>query len=409
VSPPSIRTAALRAEQFTKGDDIGVDVTQIERELASLWRSVGQASSGEASSGRAGSPALDKAVTRACSWNLLVHVAAESELDDARALVDKVVFPVPSRAIVLVPRAGDGAAGQKDIEAFVSANCQVAPGGGKLLCSEEITIMSRAGGERHVPSLVRALLVPDVPAALYWVGPPPADPRSIPYLPSVDRIVFDSARAPWESRGAGGAADVASAKQMSKDYASLPQRLADLAWLRMGYLRSMLASMFDPPTGAGPLERATEIVVRGARTGGSAARLFACWVASRLGWSLSRLDGGGGEGTARNGRRVSIKLEHAERDTPTGIVEVVIRTTDASGAAVEYGLSDTCDGSLAVRAPGQVSRSKIAADLTLDRLVIAALGARGRDPLYRAALALSAMEPELAPRTVSSQRDAGSR
>ena len=353
-APPM--SIASRADQFTKGANIGVDVGGIERELASLWR---QASS----SG-------DRAVTRACSWNLLVHVGEDEDVEGVRALVDKVVFPVPSRAIVLVPRpTGQG----RDIEAYVSANCQVAPGGGKLLCSEEITIMSRGGGERFVPALVRALLVPDVPTALLWLGKLPKGPQDIAYLPSVDRLILDSARA----------ADFAAFAGV-KDIA-----LADLAWLRMGFLRSMLAAMFDPPTGSEPLERATEIVVRGAKNDPTSAGLFAGWLSSRLGWSTGPLGDSGAKGTSRSGKPVTITLARdAERETPSGIVDVVIRSVSATGAAEEYGLSDAGDGSLVVRSHGQSARSKVAADLAPEKLVIAALGARGRDPLYRAALAV---------------------
>ena len=356
---------ASRADQFTKGANIGVDVTGIERELASLWR--------QASSNR------ERAVTRACSWNLIVHVADDAELEGARALVDKVVFAVPSRSIVLVPRPNDPG---KPIEAFVSANCQVAPGGGKLLCSEEITVMSRGGGDKLVPSLVRALLVPDVPTALLWVGAPP-EPESVAFLPSIDRLIFDSARCVDADQAGGGAL---------RSYIGLKEvALADIEWLRMGFLRSMLAAMFDPPTGTGPLDRATEIVVRGAKNGRSAARLFGSWAASRIGWTLGALDEGSAKGKGQSGAPVALTLvRDAERDTPSGLVEVVVRTTDDAGKPVEYALGDVGDGTLSVRAPGQVMRSKIAADLAMERLVIAALGARGRDPLYRAALVLAA-------------------
>ncbi len=355
---------ATRAEQFTKGAIIGVDVGGIERELASLWR--------QASSNR------DRAVTRACSWNLIVHVEADAELEDARALVDKVVFAVPSRSLVLVPRPKEPG---KAIEAFVSANCQVAPGGGKLLCSEEITVMSRVGGDKLVPSLVRALLVPDVPTALLWVGPPPPDPKSIAFLPSVDRVILDSSRAIDDGAAATTLAAYAKLKEVA---------VADLAWLRMGFLRSMLATMFDPPVGAGPLERATEVVVRTAKNGRASGRLFGAWVASRLGWSLGSFDERGAKGKSPKGAPVTLTLlRDADRATPSGIVEVLVKTTDDDGKPGEHGLGDSGDGTLSVRSHGQSSRSKIAADLAPERLVIAALGARGRDPLYRAALDVS--------------------
>lgn len=363
MPPPS-----LPADRFTRGADIGVDVTMIERELASLWR---QASSNE------------RAVTRACSWNLLIHVADGEDVDAARALVDKVVLPVPSRAIVLIPRPNESG---KEVEAYVSANCQVAPGGkGKLLCSEEITILTRGAGDRFVPSLVRALLVPDVPTALLWIGPPPADPKAIPYFECVDRLIFDSAR--W--MGPSAAMEQAYAAIRARP-AGAPISLVDLAWLRAGFLRSMLATMFDPPTGAAPLDRITELDISGATNGNSTARIFAAWFASRLGWTTGRIPDRGTKAKTKAGGEVSIVIDGDARATPSGLASVRVRTTDDAGAPIEFSIHDVGDGTLNVHVHGQTDRPKIAADLALERLVIAALGARGKDPVYRVALALAA-------------------
>jgi glucose-6-phosphate dehydrogenase assembly protein OpcA len=368
VTDPDAPPPSLPSDRFTRGADIGVDVTSIERELASLWRQA--------------SAKGDKAVTRACSWNLLLHVADGEDVDAARALVDKVVLPVPSRAIVLIPRPKEQG---KELEAYVSANCQVAPGGGgKLLCSEEISIMTRGNGDRFVPSLVRALLVPDVPTALYWVGPPPADPRAIPYFEGVDRLIFDSAS--W----IGPSAAMETAYASLKPETGKPVSLVDLAWLRAGFIRSMLATMFDPPTGSGPLERVSELVVTGAANGNSTARIFAAWFANRLGWTLGRIPDKGTRAKTKSGRDVSIVIGHEPRVTPSGLASIIVRTSDEAGQPSEYSIQDVGDGTLVVHVHGQSDRPKIAADLALERLVIASLGARGRDPVYRAAMALAA-------------------
>ena len=366
--PSSIRG---RFEEFTRGKDIGVDVTSIERELASLWRQASNTGGGD----------HDLAVTRACSWNLLVRLDDPSEFEAVRALVDKVVSVVPSRAIVLLRQPEDGG---KEIEAFVSANCQVAPGGGKLLCSEEITIQHRSEGERHVPGLVRALQVPDVPTALSWAGAPPGDPRQIPYWASVDRLLFDSARA--------------DASFDATPYATLGRDkvLADMAWLRTGFLRSTLATMFDPPTGAEPLSRVCRVKVTATTKGITGARLYLGWLASRLGWKSAPLAKLSAENRtlvakAPNGDDVGLELvvdDSGERES--GIVEVSLETR-ASGNAkgAVYTLDDLGgdgQGRVVANAPGFSSHTQAAADLGLDKLVVASLGARGRDSMYRTAL-----------------------
>src|SRR5204863_197882 len=56
-----------------------------------------------------------------------------------------------------------------EISSWISANCHLV-GGGKQMCSEEIAIV--AGGDRihRVPPLVNALLLPDMPVAVWWMG-----------------------------------------------------------------------------------------------------------------------------------------------------------------------------------------------------------------------------------------------
>lgn len=366
--PSSIRPSGM-FEAFTSGKNIGVDVSSIERELASLWR---QAST-------RGGGGQDLAVTRACMWNLLVHVSDTVDQEVVTKLIDDVVIAVPSRAIVLVPSATTNG---KEIEAFVSANCQVAPGGGKLLCSEEITIQSYAGGDKHVPALVRALLVPDVPTALFWGGVPPKDPRLVAYFPSVDRLVFDSSRGPDD-------ADYAAYATLSRE-----KVLVDLAWLRTGFLRSMLASLFDPPTGAEPLGRVGKLRIVAAGSGLGGARLYAAWLATRLGWKLpplSRLTLASPslEGVSADGQplQVEIALLDAKSDPrprDSGIAEIVLETRGPDRE--RYSLADNGEGMLLSCAFGHASHKQIAADLALERLVVAALGTRGRDSLYRAAI-----------------------
>jgi hypothetical protein len=105
-------------ERFTHGGPVGVDVGAIERDLASLWRMASGANA---------------AVTRACSWNLVVHATNASELARARSLAAALVAAVPSRTLVLDDRAE---AEGPELEAFVTANCRRLPEGGKLVCGE---------------------------------------------------------------------------------------------------------------------------------------------------------------------------------------------------------------------------------------------------------------------------------
>ena len=69
--------------------------------------------------------------------------------------------------------------------------------------------------------------------------------------------------------------------------------LSDLGWARTSGWREATAQLFDTPEAAAQLRRLTRVLVNYAGTNDRPARLFAGWVASKLGW----LDTGGIEVT----------------------------------------------------------------------------------------------------------------
>lgn len=197
-------------EHFTSGHAIGVDVGAIERDLAALWR---QAATGTT------------AVMRACSWNLIVLVEKGQSFERAKKLADALVERVPSRMLVLDCNASIDPSADHPIRAYVSANCKLMPGGGKLLCSEEITIEAGEEGYEFLPSLTRALLVPDIPIAVLSPGVP-SDSRFLTELVRIsDRLIIDSR--------AGELHDATGA------------RMVDLAWMRGSGWRQSIARAFD--------------------------------------------------------------------------------------------------------------------------------------------------------------------
>jgi 6-phosphogluconolactonase len=175
-------------ERFTRGAAIGVDVTGVERELAALWR--------EAAKGATG-------VMRACSWNLVVYAEDDASLARARELAELVVEAI-------------------------SARCKLLPGGGKMLCTEEITLESRRQGVEYLPSLTRALLVPDIPTAVLCVGVPQESVLLQELVSVADRVVFDSHGREFESIRHLGA------------------KCIDLAWLRLARWQSAVADGYVP-------------------------------------------------------------------------------------------------------------------------------------------------------------------
>lgn len=386
--------SASEVEHFTHGEAIGVDVAAIERDLAALWR--------ESASGEHG-------VTRACLWNLVLHARGEAELVVGKGLVDAIAAACPARSLVLDMRA-EAAAGERDLEAWISANCQVAPGGGKLLCSEEITIAARAAARARVPALVRALLVPDVPTAALWLGPAPGvdDARALAALTEVaQRLVIDSddAAAPPGGRPVGWRA---GSWRTLLGAAGLVQ-VTDLGWLRLSAFRVLLASCFDPPVGADGLLRVKRAAVVVSPRGVATGELLLGWLATRLGWGEARRAGqdevvaGGGAGAgagAGGGRREwraarvagQVELGLEVRDVAAGrdgIWEIVIECEEGPTCRV-VDVEGEAAGTVRIEMDGLPTRVVMCEPRPDAELLVAALGARGLDPLYVQAMARAA-------------------
>ncbi|HYI13602.1 MAG TPA: glucose-6-phosphate dehydrogenase assembly protein OpcA [Thermoanaerobaculia bacterium] len=243
----------------TLAADVRVDVTSIEKQLADLWR----AEKGEG----------EGAVTRAALWNMIAHTWSSQEHARATQVLALASAAVPQRTIV-VQADPDGSA---EIESWISANCHLV-GGGRQVCSEEVVI--RAAGERvhHVPPLVKALLLPDMPVAVWWVGDLPRDHHDYAetLLEPADRLIVDSAQF-------NGADDLELVSRIAEQTTTAP---ADLNWARLEEWRAATASLFDP---APMRERLAAIRSLRVTSGGdgsfgatAGALLYVAWMSAQL-------------------------------------------------------------------------------------------------------------------------------
>jgi glucose-6-phosphate dehydrogenase assembly protein OpcA len=259
----------------------------------------------------------------------------------------------------------------------VSANCHVGPDGSKLLCTEEIHLESRGRGAEHVPSLLRALLVPDVPTALWWAGEPPDNATALRVLLSgVDRLIVDSA---------GSASALAKLAHVGGLLDGLV--IADLNWLRTASLRSVLASLFDPPTGHAALFHLRRVVIQVDDRGGAAAHLLAAWLCSRLKWSvherIPRASGSSWRMLSRDETPVIVDVETVPATTrDSGVHSLLLEGQDG----VRHGFRALAGAVVETLGPAPLAREVNAVEPPLEQLLVAALGARGRDRLFGVAL-----------------------
>ncbi|HUR83062.1 MAG TPA: glucose-6-phosphate dehydrogenase assembly protein OpcA [Thermoanaerobaculia bacterium] len=244
-------------------DDIRVDVASIEKQLAGLWRNEKKDD--------------EKAVTKAALWNVVAHTWSSEQHAHATDILSRASAAVPQRTII-VEADPDGKAG---IASWISANCHLI-GGGRQVCSEEVSIV--AGGDHvdHVPPLVSALLLPDMPVAVWWIGDLPRETHAYAetLLEPADRLIYDSAQ--FE-----GQAELDLVARIAETTTTAP---ADLNWARIEEWRAASASLFDPPAMRARLEHIRNVRVYsggdasfGAR---SEALLYVAWLQAQTGKEL---------------------------------------------------------------------------------------------------------------------------
>ncbi|MFN0149578.1 MAG: glucose-6-phosphate dehydrogenase assembly protein OpcA [bacterium] len=391
---------------MTRGIGMPVDVSAIDRELSELWRSAADAhASGELS-----------AVVRACLVNLIIWAPLERDAERLRELAARLSLLVPARVVhVRAERGaaeGDVASDDSGIRAWISANCHLAPEGGKEICSEEVTIAARGRAVDEMPSVVLTLLSPDVPTALLVTGPLPARVEDEPALAKIaqtcDRLIVDSGRS----------SDAAYFERLAGIARALPARgtLGDLAWRRLSPWRRAIADEFDGAF-AGRARDIENVIVEfvegtasadafaeGSAASGVPARLLLGWIASVLGWGGTEgaLDGRVGvravrSGTSSAARDESPRTGGAVQAEVAGIAAVEFRfAADARGAESSLRIEAVDDlrenvlRAVAGDAPPRLARHGRADE---EHLLARELRFLRGDRVYHEALALAARVP----------------
>lgn len=342
-------------DRFVSGRALWVPWQKVESELGQLWK-------------RAAERDRARVLVRACLWNVLALVPTEPEgLERYRALMDRVSAEVPSRVIGLCERSE-----QTELAAFVEANWR---GHGAVVNgSDEVLLIGAPLLRRSLESLATSLLVPDAAIALYVDGRPEL-PRLEYMLAHVGRLIVDSRR-------------IDSGRELG-DYARLvlsrPQlELADLGWLGISPMRSTLASLFDRKEEIAALEGLDTIEVTTGVSGfATRAVLYLGWLGSRLGLGPPERLADDGDGVSfravRGEQAVRLRLNRREQGGH-GVVAVQLSAADSTWRI------ERDQRGLAISAPGVPARVQPARRHEDADLVIAALGSRGADPVYRNAL-----------------------
>ncbi len=244
-----------------------VSIGNIERDLKDLWK---QMAEGNQKDG-------EQAVLRACVLNLIVFAPGDVSGNEVSQLLADVSEEHPSRMIILLPRPD---AMEPSLNAWVTALCHMSSGRRQVCCEQ---IVLRAEGDRlsQVPSLLRALLIPELPSVLWWRDHIPFEDELFQdLLNTADRVVIDSARLANPQKQL-----VLLASLIADDRTAF----SDLNWARLNPWRLLTARLYDVPDYRPYLSRINRIEIVGfdpARSSASTQSLLLVgWLASRLKWN----------------------------------------------------------------------------------------------------------------------------
>jgi glucose-6-phosphate dehydrogenase assembly protein OpcA len=212
----------------------------------------------------------------------LVVVAPRPETSERTlAAINALHQRHPSRAIVISPGDFDGPA---TMDAHIYAECKLNDRSNSEMCTEQILI--KTGGElsQHLSRVVTPLLIHDLPVVLWWPDDPPFGTKQFnEVVQTANRLLVDSGS--FQEDGGKRLAGMATV-------VSNGVSVTDIGWLRLNLWRELLAAMFDHPLLGGELDHVRAVRIDVARPTEtlrlSKALFYLGWLASRLGWEVSR-------------------------------------------------------------------------------------------------------------------------
>lgn len=334
-------------------------IARIEGELRDLWR---------VPEDPGGAP-----LTRVCTMNLEVVAPTEELLERYTPVVDEVTAGIPARAILAAiepEHPGDA------LDGSATAVCSLE--GGRNICSERVTLLCHGNAAARAASAIEALLVPEIPTALVWLGRVHADDPVFEALASdVQRVILDSEYT--------SIASVIHIVAWARQRRVAPE-VSDLAWTRIATWQELLARLFDGAEARELAWKVTRVVLQqagepGARIGPEAALMLG-WMGTRLGWKTSRLAGALRFKRA-DGASVAVELDAVRR--PEGVAPHTL-----AGLSIEAG-----DEPDAPALRGSIERELASGlagrrDTTLDADVILWKCARADAPAFEQRVRLSA-------------------
>lgn len=296
----------------------------------------------------------------------------------------------PARVVLLV-----GEAGAKDVAMIGSIKVRpLHQSGSRVTISEQVTLVAGGPVALRLPSVVRGLVIGDLPVNLWWATntPPPMGGQLEAELAELaQQVVYDSLGWPDPARGF-----LATATWLDQLDTPLPggrwRTGSDLSWRRLKYWRRLLAQTLHPGSAPGCAASLTEIRVEHGPHAVGQAWMLACWLCLQLGWHIQGgKTQGGTELTWKcqlpNGGTGWVRVVRQDQGPPEICrVRLACEVGGAPGAMV-----------LAVEGPQRLAQTVEGSDvqprtltvppLTLAEVIGRQLNDRDRDRLFRETMA----------------------
>jgi len=237
-----------------------VDPERLLKELRVLWRDLGKQDA--------------NGVLRACAMTLIVVIDEATDANIIGETIATLMHEHPSRAIVIRVRH----CREQLVEARVLAQCWMPFGRRQQICCEQVEITASETSLADVASVVRGVIVPDLPSILFcpsenlwWL------PQFSALVPLAGKLILDSC----------GMHDSARVMDFWTSTGVTFGEHADLVWSRLTPWRQAIARIFEDRSRAGRVGELTNVELQySAAEPPSAILYLAGWFRALLGDSL---------------------------------------------------------------------------------------------------------------------------
>ncbi len=269
------------------------------------------------------------AMTRVTTMNLVVASTNPESIEHYAHIVDDVAQTIPARTLLV---SLDTANPVSDLQGEATAVSSLSEGSN--VCSERIQLRATGETSLRIASVVEALLVPELPTAVVWLGRVHVNDPTLQAMAALaQRFILDTEYTSITSL-------LAFAKWTGEENGQT--FVADIAWTRLSPWQELVARFFDRD--AAPLAEGieelelTQASESGAKLGSEGALMLG-WLGSRLGWKVSRL-GGRLAFTRRDGKTVKVTFKSIAR--PKGVAPLALASFTLKAKLGE----DALDGSI---------------------------------------------------------------